>query len=113
MSRINVNGEKFDLAFGVDRVTGAFVQIFTKPAIDQDCALVAIDSYGVRLDAVQASRLDRRTNDFIVSVQKRFAQWKTNNNTGLPNIDETIVIDLANIIGGFPDITKEVYKVFD
>lgn len=112
MSRINVEGEKFELAFGVDHVTGAFVQLWAKPAIDQDAAIVIIDSRGVQIDEEQMKLLDDSVLRFLDKQKERFARWKQQKRVGLPNIDEGLVIDFAKCVGGFPPITHDVYRVF-
>ena len=112
MSRIDVNGEKFDLAFGVDHVTGAFVQLWVKPAIEQDVAIVIIDSHGVQIDVEQMKLLDDSVLMFLDKQKERFAKWKKQKRVGLPNIDEELVINFANCIGGFPPIAHDVYRVF-
>lgn len=113
MSRINIEGKEFDLTFGVDHVTGAFVQLWVSPSIDQDCAVVKIDSFGVRVDTDQSSVLTKPVTEFLMLQEKRFESYKKTTRQGMPNIDEQLVIDFALIVGGFPDITTKVYEIFD
>lgn len=112
MSRTDIKGESFDLAFGVDHVTGAFVQLWVKPADDQDCAAVIIDSFGVVIDEEQKHHLNEPLLQFLERQKQRFVQWKKDSGDFLPNISEQEVIQLAGY-AGFPDIAKEVYSVFD
>lgn len=111
MSRVDVSGEIFDLAFGVDHATGAFVQLWVKPANDQDCAIVKIDSFGVQVDEEQSTHLNTGVKEFLKQQEKRFVEWRVRDSR--PNIDEQMVIRLAALAGGFEDITKQVYETFD
>ena len=50
MSRVNVKGLKFDVSFGVDHVTGVFLQIWGKPMSEQDGAFLKIDGKVLTVD---------------------------------------------------------------
>ena len=114
MSRVDIEGQNFDLAFGVDHYTGAFVQLWIKPMSEQDGAAVKIASFGVYIDQEQASHLSEEVNEFLKHQKARFDEWRKNNLIlRAPNIDEQIVINLAKCAGGFPDITEMVYKTFE
>lgn len=111
MSRKEIVGEIFTIAFGVDHVTGAFVQLWNNPASDQDSALVVINSDGISniySDLNITSTIDR----FLKATADRFQAFQNSRPGERPNITEDVVIDLARIAGGFPDITSEVYKIF-
>ena len=110
MSRVEIKGDKFDIAFGVDHVTGAFVQLWVSPASEQDCSFIKIDSFGVEIDHNQVRGISAQLRGYVQTQMKRFENW---NRTGRPNIDPEMVISLARYAGGFPDITQEVYRVFD
>lgn len=112
MSRKEITGKVFDLAFGVDRVNGAFVQLWEKPAEDQDGVLLNVDSRGIRVDEEKKELLPPSLQRFLFNLEKRFLLWKETSKGGQPNIDEQVVIDLTKHAGGFPDVTKEVYKIF-
>ena len=111
MSRKEITGEVFDLAFGVDRVTGAFAQLWEKPSYDQDGAFVIVSSNGVFIDEDQDTIIPKELQDFLTKLKLRFQYWKKTSKDR-PSIDERIVIDLAKSAGGFPSITKEVYQLF-
>ena len=113
MSRGEIGGDKYTIAFGVDHVTGAFVQLWVNPIDEQDCAAVIIDSFGVRVEEEQMSALDEKTLRYVDEQRKRFEIWHKSGRSGLPNIDTDVAIGLAKSIEGFPDITTEVYKAFD
>lgn len=113
MSRIDIKGEKFDLAFGVDHVTGAFVQLWVKPANEQDASIAKIDSFGVSIEQEGTnSVLSKEVLDYLNHQEDRFKAYQAFGKPGRPNIDEHVVIDLARVVGGFPDISHEVYRVF-
>lgn len=113
MSRKEIVGEKFTIAFGIDVITGAFVQLWKNPADDQDCAFVIIDSDGVRIDEDLAgdSLHDELRTYLVNKVTSAFKRYKETHQDR-PNIDEAIVITLAQRAGGFPDISADVYRVF-
>lgn len=111
MSRKEISGEKFVIAFGVDRVTGAFAQLWKKPSYDQDGAFVIVSSNGVFIDEDQDTVIPKELQDFLTKLKLRFQYWKKTSKDR-PNIDEQVVIDLSRHAGGFPDVTKEVYKIF-
>ena len=56
MNRVEKHHDDFAIAFGVDDVTGAFVQVWRAPMDKQDGAFLIIDSLGVHFDpyALQA-----------------------------------------------------------
>lgn len=113
MSRVDIKGEKFDLAFGVDHVTGAFVQLWVKPAIEQDASIAKIDSFGVKIEAEGLNGvLPKAVLDYLKHQEDRFKAYRAMGKPGRPNIDEQVVIDLACVVGGFPDISQQVYRVF-
>lgn len=111
MSRKEIVGEDFTIAFGVDHVTGAFVQLWENPAHEQDASFVKIDSYGVSLDDVN-NNVHQSMATYLHQVLARIDQFKRTRPTERFNIDEQIVIDLARVAGGFPDISREVYQIF-
>lgn len=111
MSRKEIVGEKFTIAFGVDHMTGAFVQLWENPSHEQDASFVNIDSDGVRLNDANG-KVDPAMSACLRKVTSRFQQFNQNNPGVRPNIDEQIVIDLAKVAGGFPDISREVYQIF-
>lgn len=114
MSRVNIQGEKYELAFGVDHATGAFVQLWVKPTDDKDCAAVVIDSkYGVNVDKYQIPQLSTEILRYVEQVNARIESAGVAQKVRQVNIDERVVIDLARIAGGFPDITRDVYQIFD
>lgn len=110
MSRKDVAGTgNYDLAFGVDTVTGAFVQLWKAPANDQDGALVVIDKFGVK----QKEPVDKALLGFLAQVKDRFNQFHETNPNQFPNLDEQTIIDLARIAGGFSDeLSMQVYEIF-
>lgn len=113
MSRVQVNGEQYELVFGVDHVTGAFVQLWAKPISMQDRSAVKIDSFGVDIDDEQRGDLTPEVIRFAESQQERFDNWYSSGRLGRPNIDAQIVIGLAAVAGGFEDIAAEVYNALN
>lgn len=112
MSRKEIVGEKLTIAFGVDHATGAFVQLWKNPINDQDASIVKIDSFGISGNK-KSKHLSEEVRVFLDQTQKRFDLFKQNRPSERPNIDEQIVIDMAKHAGGFPDIAKEVYQIFN
>lgn len=112
MSREEIVGEKFTIAFGVDHMTGAFVQLWANPADEQDGALVRIDSHGVDTDNESEEPVDPAIQRFLERTDKRFKDFHRDKPGEYPNIDEQLVIELARVAGGFPDIAMTVYRVF-
>lgn len=112
MSREEITGEKYTIAFGVDHVTGAFAQLWLNPADDQDGALVRLDSDGVHLDSESEEPLDPVIQRFVDNTITRFKQFKAMNPNDRPNIGEQDVIELARVAGGFDDIAMAVYHLF-
>lgn len=53
MSRLDISGESYDYAVGVDHVTGVFFQVWEKPADDQDSCFLKVE--GKRLVADEDS----------------------------------------------------------
>lgn len=112
MSRKEIIGEKYTIAFGVDHVTGAFVQLWENPADEQDQALVRIDSGGVNTDYEAEETFDPAIRRFLDETVQRFKDFKKVKPDERPNIGEQDVIALAHVVGGFPDIAMEVYRIF-
>jgi len=112
MSRKEIVGQVCTIAFGVDHVTGAFVQLWNNPAHDQDCAFVVIDSNGIRIDNEDGSPIPRATNMYLQTLQKRIDAFRHQKLGQRFNLSETDVVDLAKAVGGFPDIAPQVYKLF-
>jgi hypothetical protein len=112
MSRQEVIGENHTIAFGVDHATGAFVQLWSNPADRQDGAIVRIDSNGVYVDYASEQTFSPPLKDFCDDTTTRFRAFQNDNPGVRPNIGEQDVIALARIVGGFPDIAMEVYRVF-
>ena len=115
MSREEVIGEKYMIAFGVDHATGAYAQLWELPHEDQDCALIRVDSNGVDHIYSLEDGSDPMTPElkrYVDATVKRFEQFSAANPGTRPNISEVDVIHLARIAGGFPDISAQVYKIF-
>lgn len=110
MSRKNITGEKYDLAFGVDHATGPFVQVFLHPQSEQECAVVVVDNNGVDIREEVREYYD----DFPAGVRKYLADLAVQyTKNPLGHIGEEHVIEIARLLGDFPDITSEVYEIFD
>ena len=110
MSRMNIDGEKYDLAFGVDNITGPFFQVWLSPQYDQDCAIVAVDNHGVRKnteDPEAFSNLPAGAVRFLHDLEEQMKVFPG------CHIGEEQVIEIARLLNEFPDITKQVYEVFD
>lgn len=110
MSRKNIAGETYDLAFGVDHATGPFVQIFLHPQSEQECAVVVVDNNGVDIREEAREFYD----EFPVGVRTYLAELAASySRNPLGHIGEEHVIEIAKLLGDFPDITSEVYEIFD
>lgn len=112
MSRKEIVGEKFTIAFGVDTFTGAFAQLWVNPAIEQDGAFVRIDSNGVSVDSEVEVENASALNHYLNKLVERFAKFKKDHPKERPNLGEQDVKELAIAAGGFPDIAMDVYRVF-
>lgn len=110
MSRKEIEGRDFDLAFGVDHLQGAFVQLWEKPLIDQDGVLVSMDSFGVHIN--EEAQLPEELVRFLYNTEKRFELFEERNPGIRPNLAEDDVINFAKFAGGFHDISREVYQIF-
>lgn len=112
MSRKEIVGEHFTIAFGVDKLMGAFAQIWVNPLVDQDSAIVRIDSFGVDVAHEPTPALTPQVQRWVEETVKRFDQFKSDHPGERPNIGEQDVIAMARVFGGFPDIAAEVYRLF-
>lgn len=111
MSRKDIVGRNYTISFGVDHVIGAFVQLWRNPSYDQDCAFLVIDSDGVRYREKIAGVPIPGLELYLIRIQQRFDEFKTTNH-GCPNIEPSIVIRLADIVGEFGNISAEVHRTF-
>jgi hypothetical protein len=111
MSREEIKGENYTIAFGVDRFSGAFVQLWENPACEQDGAIVEINSFGVQTHS-PALELAPGVERFLDMTKSRFENYKARQPDQRPNIDEQVAIGLAQAVGGFQDISSDVYRVF-
>lgn len=112
MFRQEIIGEKFTIAFGVDHVTGAFMQLWANPAAEQDGALIRIDGNMVDTDYEAEFEFEPRLKRFLDEMVKRQGDFKKIKPGESANIGEQDVIELARAAGGFPDIAMDVYRVF-
>lgn len=115
MSRKEIVGKNYTIAFGVDHITGAFVQLWDTslfPIDEQDCAFLVVDSTGIRVADEAGVNLTVRMARYLNEVEERFKQFKKYHPDQRPNITENEVIDVAKIAGGFLDISKEVHEIF-
>lgn len=112
MSRKEIIGEKFTIVFGVDRVTGAFVQLWVNPAEEQDKAIIVIDNNGVSMDRQAEQTLTADILLYLTNTLQRFRRFWDANPGQRPNLGEQDVIALARVVGGFPDIAADVYRIF-
>jgi len=112
MSRQEIVGEKFTIAFGVDHVTGAFAQLWANPTDEQDGALIIISSDGVNTDYEAEFDFSPQLKIWLGTFVSRFKEFAKNNPGTRPNLGESDVISLAVVAGGFPDIAADVYRIF-
>jgi len=111
MSRKEHKGQKFDLAYGVDRYSGAFVQLFQSPMDDQDGAFLNVDSHGVRLDE-DHPELPTELTKVISGLKLAFCRYKEAHNDN-PNLSVDHVLHVARAADQFDTFSeKEVYQVF-
>jgi hypothetical protein len=107
MSRVKKEGVKYMVAYGVDRVTSAYVQVWQQPHEEQDGAVITIDNRGVM---VQNDFIpDSKTDKFLENVRARFT-FSRNHGNERPNIDEEVIARLARCVG--VELSEmEVYRV--
>jgi len=115
MTRIEKSNEKYMVAFGVDRVTGSFVQVWQQPHDEQDGALIRIDNQGVLLDEEQPIALEDIIGtsawNYLMGIKSRYEIAGRGGNNA-PNIDyETASILLTKL--GFPGLRREIHAAFD
>lgn len=112
MSREEVIGENLTIAFGVDTITGAFAQLWTNPADEQDAPLIRIDSNGIDIIIEAEPAFPPPLKRFVADLVERYRVFEAKNPGDRPNIGEQDVIALARAAGGFPEIAMDVYRVF-
>jgi hypothetical protein len=111
MSRIERSNERFMIAFGVDRVTSAYVQVWAQPHEEQDTYLLAIDNLGVHLSRTEEEpAIPLITNmlngtDFLERVcrlvtqfERRFSDAKRAGNP-YPNLGVSDILEVAQVFG--------------
>ena len=112
MSREEHETEKYMAAFGVDKATGTFIQVWEQPHTEQDEPLVCIDNMGVRALHDCDTKLTEEVVDLLSDVMQRFAYSKRHGNPH-PNIDAGTVGKLLTMLGFDPQVEREVYRAFD
>ena len=112
MSRKEITGENFTIAFGVDHATGAFAQLWVNPADEQDAALIIVTGYQLDVDYEASFEFPAPLRRYCDQMAARIKQFSKANPGVRANLGEQDVIDLARAAGGFPDIAAEVYRVF-
>jgi hypothetical protein len=113
MSREAVQNGPFELAFGVDHVTSAFVSIYHLGAGDEeeDHLVVSINNHGLLVDdpnhilPVRVTRLNETT-------QKRFEQSRRLGNR-YPNLDADTACDYAQALGFGRDVERRIRELWD
>ena len=111
MSRAEIQGEQFTMAFGIDHATGPFVQVWVSPADEQDCAIVVIDTT-VRIEPTlmaEYEKLPRSAQEYVNWLKEALAARPDH------HIAEEHVIELARRIGEFENtnLVRRVYEIFD
>lgn len=112
MSRKEIVGQQFTLAFGVDHHTGPFLQLWKNPAEDQDGAFIRVDNTGVMVDDdIDVSKdVNPETERYLNNLKDSFKKYPGR------HIGEDHVITFAQLVGGFGDIVavaRAAYSAFD
>lgn len=115
MSRTEKSSDKFDVAFGVDVITGTFVQVWHHPMDEQDGSFIHINNRGVEVDEDQPVSvkdiIGESAWNYLMGIKARYRLAQENGNPA-PNIDaETVSIFLTKL--GFAGLGREVRAALD
>ena len=91
MSRHNWSHDRYEFVAGVDRATGAFVQVWKK---GKDQPILTIDKLGIR----ETEPMPVQIAPFLAKLKEDFAEFK-NQNGQYPNLDEQRAILVARKFG--------------
>lgn len=118
VSRVEKHNEHFAIAFGVDHVTGAYVQVWRAPMESQEGAFLIIDSDGVhvtRRNERPYPKPDPAPWDRVIRLPRASAPASSRRaarGIGRPNLDPETAAQLFELFG-FPGMLREVMQAFD